>query len=250
MKNLILVVLFGAVGVAFPQAKAQLKAEYEFMEPYLAKKEKLKKLPEKKIQPTLYCSNMKTFVDEARFANLRRDDLKADRIVVSKTRRKLYLFSEKELIAEYSVAFGFAALEGPKSQMSDGRTPEGLYQIKAKNPHSNYHKALQVSYPNAADEAFAAQNKVKPGGLIMIHGYPRKAIDGLDPVLIPQIHPRVDWTQGCVAVSNDEIEEIYSLVEENVTVEICPLEKEAAAESDKVALPIQETNLDLVPVGL
>lgn len=218
--------MLSVVEVVSVQAQGQASTKYEFMESYIAKKEKLKVLPQKKIAPTLFCSNMKMFVDEARLAPRTRVGLKADRIVVSKTRRKLYLFSQKEVIAEYPVAFGFAALEGPKSQMSDGRTPEGLYKIQAKNPHSNYHMALQISYPNRQDEEFAKKNKVNPGGLIMIHGYPRKEIDGLDPVLIPQIHPRVDWTQGCIGVSSDEIEEIYEYVEESVAVEICPLEKE------------------------
>lgn len=224
MKKFFFFILLSWVGFISFQAQAQMAEDYDFMKPYVARKEKLKKLPDKKIPTSLFCSNMKTKVDEAPFARAGLVGLKADRIVISKTRRKLYLFSHSELISEYTVAFGFAALEGPKSQMSDGRTPEGVYFIQAKNPHSNYHKALQISYPNKFDQEFAAQNKVNPGGFIMIHGYPRKAVDGLDPVLIPQIHPRVDWTQGCVAVSNDDIEEIYRYVKGKVTVEICPLE--------------------------
>lgn len=252
MKTLLLLVVSGVVSFASSSAKA----EYDFMQPYIAKKENLKTLPEKKIQPTLFCSNMKTFVDEARTAPRTRIGLKADRIVVSKTRRKLYLFNQKELIAEYPVAFGFAALEGPKSQMSDGRTPEGLYRIEAKNPNSNYHMALKISYPNDQDTEFAKKNKVKPGGLIMIHGFPVKEVDGLDPDLIPQIHPRVDWTQGCMAVTSDEIEEIYNYVDEDVAVEICPLEKPAPAMIESIipdaeeVLPIRDTNLDLTPGGL
>ncbi len=224
MKNLKLLLLLSVVEILSVKVQAQMNPEYDFMVPYIAKKEKLKTLPEKKIQPSLYCSNMRRYVDEARVVPKTRLGLKADRIVVSKTRRKLYLFSQKEILAEYNVAFGFAALEGPKSQMSDGRTPEGLYMIQGKNPGSNYHMALQVSYPNKADEEFAKKNKVKPGGLIMIHGFPQKEIDGLDPILIPQIHPRVDWTQGCIAVTSQEIEEIYKAVDKSVPIEICPLE--------------------------
>lgn len=240
MKNLLTLLMLVLFACSSSVARAEVKAEYDFMVPYIARMEKLKHLPEKKIKPTLYCSNMRRFVDEARMTPKTRIGLKADRIVVSKSRRKLYLFNEKELISEYSVTFGFAALEGPKSQMSDGRTPEGLYQIQAKNPHSNYHKALQVSYPDEGDKQFAAKYKVNPGGLIMIHGYPRKEIDGLDPVLIPQLHPKVNWTQGCIAVTNSEIEEVYELVEEQVAIEICPLEN----------MPNLSANPDLLLGGL
>lgn len=224
MKRLFILLLLGlVVSVSLP-THAQSE-EYDFMKPYNELKSKLRKIPEKKIEKTLFCSQMNLLVDRAVPANRNLGDLKADRIVVSKTRRKLYLFSKGELISEYSVAFGFGSLEGPKSRMGDGRTPEGLYRIKGKNPGSNYYRSLHVSYPNQEDQKFADKHKVKPGGSIMIHGYPNKAIDGLDPVLIPQIHPRVDWTQGCIAVSNDEIQEIYDYTDKNVVVEICPLEE-------------------------
>jgi len=231
---------------------APLAEEYDFIKPYNEKKSKLKKLPPKPISKTLFCSQMNLLVDQAPTVDHNRQDLKADRIVISKTRHKLYLFSQHSLISEYPVAFGFGALDGAKSQSGDGRTPEGLFHINLKNPESNYHKALQISYPEEADQKFADKNKVKPGGLIMIHGYPRKAIDGLDPVLIPTIHPNVDWTQGCIAVSNPEIEEIYDLVDVDVDVEICPLLPEPLEEPlVPAALPqIEHSNLDLNPEAL
>lgn len=226
MKTLFLLIFISCAVLSSFQVKAEVAAdEYDFIKPYNEKKNRLKKLPAKEIQATPFCSQMNSLVDRAVPADRSRQNIKADRIVISKSRRKLYLFSQRELISEYPVAFGFGSLEGPKSQTADGRTPEGLYRIRAKNPGSNYHKALQVSYPNDSDLKFAAKNKVNPGGSIMIHGYPRKAIDGLDPVLIQMIHPRVDWTQGCIAVSDNEIDEIYNYTAVDAIVEICPLEK-------------------------
>lgn len=219
------IILF-LIAILSLQTLAHEAASYDFLKPYNDIKSQLKKLPEKPIQETLFCSRMNMMVDQAPQADRHRVGLKADRIVVSKTRRKLYLFNGREVINEYPVAFGFGSLEGPKSQSSDGRTPEGIYQIDSKKKNSDYHKALHVSYPNDQDKAFARKYGVKAGDSIMIHGFPQAPIDGLDPVLIPQIHPRVDWTQGCIAVTNEQIEEIYSYIEEEATVEICPLEAE------------------------
>lgn len=239
-------------------AWAQLQ-EPEFLKPYNESKEKLKKLPAKPFEPTLFCSHMKAMIDLAPGADRQDLNLKPDRIVVSKSRKKLYLMSNRQLISTYDVAFGFGFLEGAKAQQADGRTPEGIYQIDFKNSKSNYTKALHVSYPEERDEKFAAANGVEPGGSIMIHGFPRKEIDGLDPVYIPQIHPNVNWTQGCMAVTNTEISEIFEMVDEGITVEICPGTEEAEV-SETVAPLIEATTqspsfeeslqLDLNPGGL
>ncbi len=199
--------------------------EYGFIKTAVEAKNKLRQMPPKSIEKTLYCSQMNSLIDRAMPADRSNQSLKADRIVVSKSRRKLYLLSAGAVINEYPVAFGFGSLEGPKSRIGDGRTPEGLYFIDQKKIKSSYTKALHVSYPNDADVEFAQKNKVDPGGSIMIHGLPPKAVDGLDPLLIAQIHPRVDWTQGCIAVEDHQIEEIFSYVDEGITVEICPLEQ-------------------------
>ncbi len=182
----------------------------------------------KKIEKTLYCSHMESKIDRARPADRTNITLKADRIVVSKSRRKLYLLRDGALINEYPVAFGFGVADGPKIKSGDGRTPEGLYEIDAKKEKSSYTKALHISYPNDADNDFAKDHKLDAGGSIMIHGLPPKPIDHLDPETVARIHPRVDWTQGCIAVQNAQIEEIFNYVDEGTAIEICALDADAS----------------------
>ncbi len=145
-----------------------------------------------------------------------------DRIVVSKKSRELYLISQGRIYKTYKVAFGFGFYGGNKEKMADGRTPEGIYHVELKNAQSAYHKALRVSYPNERDKAFAKANGVNPGGDIMIHGFPSADTKDLQRYALSQTHPQVNWTQGCVAVTDKEIEEIFSLVAVNTTIEICP----------------------------
>lgn len=147
-----------------------------------------------------------------RFAS---EKLKVERIVVSKDRRQLYLISDGVLMRSYTVAFGDYL--GHKQFEGDWRTPEGLYTISAKNPKSQYNKALKISYPNAEDRAYAKSKGRSPGGQIMIHGFP---VDPIKRLGVAAIHP-VDWTLGCIAVTDEEIEEIYKLVQENTLIEIC-----------------------------
>lgn len=167
-----------------------------------------------------HCINNMALVDQA---SLNPNADRIDRIVVSKQRRKLYLLKAGELVRSYNVAFGFGAINGPKIKQGDGRTPEGLYQISLKNPQSKYYKALRVSYPNKKDIEFANALNVSPGGDIMIHGFPRGFIDGLIPEVVKAQHPQADWTQGCIAVTNEEIDQIFKLTPEKVPLEICPL---------------------------
>jgi murein L,D-transpeptidase YafK len=145
-----------------------------------------------------------------------------DRIVISKKDKKLYLLSQGRLYKTYQTAFGFGFEQGNKSKMADGRTPEGLYKVELKNDKSAYSKALRVSYPNERDKAFAKAKGVNPGGDIMIHGFPNKDEKELTRAQIIEAHPAINWTQGCIAVTNQEIEEIFSLVAVNTTIEICP----------------------------
>ncbi len=140
---------------------------------------------------------------------------RADRIVVEKAARTLTLFRGDAALATYRVALGGNPV-GPKERQGDRKTPEGDYTIDFKNAGSRYHLSLKVSYPDAADRARAAAAGVSPGGDIMIHGLPNGygwVGDG---------HIAQDWTDGCVAVTNDEIEEIWSLVAVGTPIEIKP----------------------------
>lgn len=139
----------------------------------------------------------------------------ADRVEVSKAARRLELWRGSRLLAAYRVALGFAPA-GHKEREGDGRTPEGEYTINARNPKSSFHLSLRVSYPDANDKARAASLGVPPGGDIYIHGKPngwRKYVVG---------HPRRDWTTGCIAVTDRQIREIWSLVPTGARVVIRP----------------------------
>lgn len=146
------------------------------------------------------------------------EGLTIERIVVSKDRKELYLVSGETLLRVFPVAFGFTPV-GHKQFDGDGKTPEGIYSVDYKNPQSAYTKSLHISYPNKKDLEYAKSQGKSPGGDIMIHGLPT---DERKRQMVELIHP-MNWTQGCVAVSNPQIEEIYSLVRENTLVEICKM---------------------------
>ena len=149
--------------------------------------------------------------------------LTADRIVVQKKYKKLYLMSGESIIKSYQIAMGPGSNLGPKEFEGDLKTPEGLYKIEFKNPKSNYYMALKISYPNKKDIAYAATQDKTAGSFIMIHGFPTKEIDGLIPQMVKnKLHPLVNWTQGCIAVTDHEIEDIYSYVRVETDIEICP----------------------------
>jgi len=142
--------------------------------------------------------------------------LKADRIVVLKSARKLELVRDGVVLRTYPIALGGNPI-GPKHVGGDGRTPEGLYYIDGRQPHSRYHLALHISYPNAADRAVAAAAHRDPGGDIEIHGLPAWYEGPLDPVRFYK-----DWTHGCVSVGDRAIEEIYRAVDVGTPIEIRP----------------------------
>jgi len=119
------------------------------------------------------------------------------------------------VIKSYRIALGGTPV-GRKEQQGDHKTPEGLYTIVGRNPSSQYHRALRVSYPNAEDRARAAKRGVPPGGDIMIHGLP----NGYG--WVGRGHLAKDWTDGCIAVTDQEIEEIWTLVADGTPVEIRP----------------------------
>lgn len=139
----------------------------------------------------------------------------ADRIVVKKGERKLYLLRSQQIIAEYPVKLGLNPY-GPKEREGDFRTPEGTYQLVRRNPRSEFFLSLEVSYPNDTDRARARARGVPPGGLIMIHGQPnvmRKS---------PEYYTRNDWTNGCIAVSNSDMVDIWLRTGVGTTIEIHP----------------------------
>jgi murein L,D-transpeptidase YafK len=138
---------------------------------------------------------------------------KVDRVVVLKTEHKLQLLSGDQVVKSYDVALGRGGL-APKRRQGDRRTPEGLYTIDWRNPASRFHLALHISYPQSADKQRARQLGSNPGGDIMIHGLdPESSWVGRD-------HRRNDWTDGCIAVTDAEIEEIWEMVPDGTPVEI------------------------------
>ncbi len=139
----------------------------------------------------------------------------ADSIVVEKGSRRMTLYRDGEPVRRYRVALG-GQPTGAKRVRGDRRTPEGVYRIDYRNPDSRYHLALHISYPSAADRARAARLGRPPGGDVMIHGLPPayRAVGAA--------HRAYDWTNGCVAVSDEEIEEIWRAVPVGTPVQIKP----------------------------
>lgn len=121
----------------------------------------------------------------------------------------------KEILKTYKVALGGEPV-GAKDRQGDHKTPEGDYAVDRKNPNSTFHKALHLSYPNAADRERAQKLGVHPGGDVEIHGL------GAKLGWVGSAHTLHDWTDGCIAVTNEEIDEIYPLVEAGTPVEIRP----------------------------
>jgi murein L,D-transpeptidase YafK len=137
------------------------------------------------------------------------DGPEVTRVVVMKSQRRMYLMHEDQVVAGYDTMLGFAP-EGHKRAEGDGRTPEGRYRVDRRNPASRYHLALGIDYPRPRDVAAARAAGVEPGGDIFIHGTPgRYLAEG-------------DWTAGCVAVSNAEMERIYDMVADGTPVDIFP----------------------------
>ncbi|HEY0514273.1 MAG TPA: L,D-transpeptidase family protein [Thermoanaerobaculia bacterium] len=139
----------------------------------------------------------------------------ADRVLVEKAQRRLTLLWKGTAVKRYRVALGKAPV-GKKQCQGDNRTPEGLYRIDSRNAQSAYHRSLHVSYPNAEDVAHARRQRCRPGGDIMIHGLPKRF------GWLGATHTATDWTQGCIAVTDAEIEEIWGAVPNGTAVEIRP----------------------------
>ena len=139
----------------------------------------------------------------------------ADSIVVDKSKHRLSLYYRGAFLRSYLVALGQQPV-GDKVRIGDMRTPEGIFRIAARNPESRYHRALRISYPDAAHRARAQKLGVSPGGDIMIHGLPARQ------AWVGAAHRDFDWTEGCIAVTNQEIEEIWSAVPVGTPIQIKP----------------------------
>lgn len=143
------------------------------------------------------------------------ENVSVDKVLIEKKARRLTLLSKGEAIKTYKMALGGNPV-GTKEREGDGKTPEGIYTIDSRNRNSQYHLSLHISYPNDRDRKRARELGASPGGDIMIHGIR----NGLG--WVGRFHAWLDWTQGCIAVTNSEIEEIARLVPNGTTVEIRP----------------------------
>ncbi len=140
---------------------------------------------------------------------------RSDKVVVLKARRELQLWQAGNLLKTYKVALGGEPV-GAKQQEGDHKTPEGTYKLDWRSEKSRFYKAIHISYPNAEDRARAKKRGVNPGGALMLHGLP----NGLGH--LGKAHLLRDWTDGCVAVTNEELDEIWRAVPDGTPIEIKP----------------------------
>lgn len=138
-----------------------------------------------------------------------------DKLVVYKSKRKMLAYSGNELLKTYIVSLGKNPI-GHKQFEGDCKTPEGIYTINDRNPNSAYYKNLGVSYPNEADKEYAQKLGKLPGGLIKIHGLRNNR------GYIGKFHRFKDWTAGCIAVTNEEMDELFTRVKQDAVIEILP----------------------------
>lgn len=130
-------------------------------------------------------------------------------VVVQKQNRRMYLLNDRKVLKAYTFDLGFAPV-GHKQFEGDGKTPEGSYRINRKNPNSSFYLSVGIDYPNARDTAAARAVGKSPGGDIFIHGTPQRFIG------------QPDWTWGCIAVTDSEMEEVYAMVEIGTPIHIFP----------------------------
>jgi murein L,D-transpeptidase YafK len=146
---------------------------------------------------------------------LTRDEVKVDLVKVVKSERRLYLMSDESVLRQFRISLG-AAPTGHKEQEGDERTPEGPYMLDYKKTDSNFYKAIHVSYPNKKDVENAKRKGVSPGGDIMVHGQK----NGLG--WLSFLSQRIDWTNGCIGLSNKDMDEVWRLVNSGTPIEIVP----------------------------
>lgn len=150
---------------------------------------------------------------DAQLHSIDRSDV--DLVVIYKGDRLLQLKSNGRVLRSYEIALG-AEPRGHKLNEGDSRTPEGVYTLDWRNASSQFYRSIHISYPGEDDQAAALRKGLSPGGLIMIHGLPNGRGAG------EMNHPSSDWTNGCIAVTNEEMDEIWSLVEDGTTIMIFP----------------------------
>ncbi len=140
---------------------------------------------------------------------------KIDKVIVLKSARVLQLLRGGEIVKTFKISLGKDP-KGPKTQHGDGKTPEGNYVLDYRNARSQFHRSIHISYPSATDKERARKLGLSPGGDIFVHGLP----NGLG--WIGRAHLLRDWTDGCIAVTNAEIEEFWRLVPDGTPIEIKP----------------------------
>jgi len=138
-----------------------------------------------------------------------------DHLVVHKADRKMFLMHGDTVVRSYKILLGLNPV-GTKERSGDFRTPEGNYRLVRRNPRSDFFLSMQVSYPNADDLKHARRNHWDTGGSIMIHGLPNQLKHD------PSYYENIDWTDGCIAVSNADMLEIWLLTPDNAPIEILP----------------------------
>ena len=139
----------------------------------------------------------------------------ADEVIVHKAERRLYLMQNGRVLRSYRIALGLDP-QGPKERAGDFRTPEGRYLLTRRNPRSDYFLSIQVSYPNADDMRRAQREHVDPGGSIMVHGLPNALSHK------PSYYAKSDWTDGCIALSDSDMVEVWLMTRDNTPIEILP----------------------------
>ena len=143
------------------------------------------------------------------------DSAKTDRIVVEKKNRKMTIYQDEKILRSYKISLGRSPI-GAKEKEGDKKTPEGIYSIIEHFEPSAFHRSLRISYPDSNDIKRAEKEGVSPGSDIMIHGIR----NGLG--LMGRMHLWLDWTAGCIAVTNQEIEELWRVVPDGTEIEIKP----------------------------
>lgn len=139
----------------------------------------------------------------------------ADKVVIEKAARRLHLVQDGKTFRSFKIALGIMPV-GDKKKEGDFRTPEGRYVLDGRNQNSDYFLSIHISYPDSADRREASQLGVDPGGAIMIHGQPNV------PTRSEAYYRTQDWTNGCIAVSNSDMIDIWLMTDENTPIEIRP----------------------------
>jgi murein L,D-transpeptidase YafK len=165
----------------------------------------------------LAAAGLSAAAGEARAATLeaRAAPAIADQVLVLKSARRLLLLRDDRVLHSFAIALGRNPV-GAKERQGDGRTPEGRYRLDWRNPQSRFYRSIHISYPDGEDRARARDLGVSPGGAIMIHGLPNGLAEiGAD-------HARFDWTDGCIAVTNEEMDVIWRSIENGTPIVIRP----------------------------